>query len=122
MTVVINGVPENWELIWTFSFDSSQVSFPRIFSPVLIGSPILAVAAKVTQPYWNKQAIGYVNQHIDTGLIGKGLARVTRNRLIFSDELSVVIFPVKSQYQLSFDLFFKVASLGEMLVYEYIGV
>jgi hypothetical protein len=122
MTTIINGVPENWELILSFSFDSSQAPLSRVFSPVLIENPILAVAAKVTQPYWSKQAIGYANQHIDTGLVGKGLARVTKNRLIFSDELCVVIFPVKSQYQLSFDLFLKVASPGELLVYEYIGL
>ncbi|MEZ2241746.1 hypothetical protein [Microcoleus sp.] len=119
---IINGVAENWELIWSLSFDSSQSALPRVFSPTLIEKPVLAIAAKVTQPYWNRQTIGFVNQHIDTGLIGKGLARVTKNRLIFSDELCVVIFPIASQYQLSFDLFLKVASPGELLVYEYIGV
>jgi hypothetical protein len=121
MTIVINGVAENWELIWSLSFDSSQSPLNRVFSPTLIESPILAIAAKAAQSYWDKQAIGYINQHIDTGLVGKGIARVTKNRLIFSDELCLVTFPIRSNYQLSFDLFLKVASRGELLVYEYIG-
>jgi hypothetical protein len=121
MAVIIGGLPENWELIWELAFDSSQIPLNRVFSPTIIENPILAIAAKVTQPYWNKQAIGYVNQHINTGLIGKGLARVTKNRLVFSDELCIVIFPFKANYQLSFDLFLKVASAGELLVYEHKG-
>lgn len=119
---VIDGKPDNWELIWSLSFDSSQSPLNRIFSPTVIESPILAIAAKVVQPYWDKQAIGFVNQHIDTGLVGKGLARVTKNRLVFSGELCVVAFPFKANYQLSFDLFLKVASAGELLVYEYRGM
>ncbi|XZN93234.1 MAG: hypothetical protein ACM65M_10595 [Microcoleus sp.] len=121
MTVAIGGLPENWELVWSLSFDSSQNPLNRVFSPTIIENPILAIAAKVTQSYWDKQAIGYVNQHINTGLIGQGLARVTKNRLVFSDELCVVVFPFKANYQLSFDLFLKVASAGELLAYEYKG-
>lgn len=122
MTIaIINGSPENWELVWAFSFDSSLAILPRVFSPVLISSPVLAIAASAVKPYWDKQAIGYVNQHIDTGLIGKGLARTSKNKVIFSGELCLATFPVKCDYLLSFDLFLKVSSPGELLVYEYTG-
>lgn len=120
--ITIEPVAENWELVWQTSFDSTNSQLPRLFSPTIFRSPVIAVAAKVDAIYWNKSAIGYCNQHIESGLIGQGLARVTKNRLIFSDELCVITFPIKSQYQLSFDLFLKVASSGELIAYEYTGI
>jgi len=88
----------------------------------LIESPILAIAVQIVNPYWNNTAIGYCNQPIESVLIGKGLARVSKNRLIFSGELCIATFPINCPEQLSFDLFLKVASAGELLADEYTGV
>lgn len=112
----------NWELVWQQTFDAINTTLPRLFSPTVLTSPVVAIACNISNFYWDKQAVGWINQHINTGLVGMGAARVTKNRLIFSRELTLIDFPFKADYQISFDLFTKVASSGELRVWEYTGV
>lgn len=118
----ITAIAENWEPIWQATLDASSGNLGRQFSPVIIQSPIVLVQCSTSVDYWKKQSIGYVNQQIETGLIGGGLARVNAKRLLVCDELSLIQFPFTVDYRLSIDLFAKVAASFALTVYEYTGV
>jgi hypothetical protein len=117
----IISLANNWGLVWTESFNATTTPLQRLFSPTILSNPVIALYVHVDNSYFDGQAIGWCNQHIDIGLIGKGSARVTRNTVIFSNELCVTNFPFQCDYRLSFDLFTRVASAGSLLVYEYKG-
>lgn len=118
---IIVSQSSNWGLIWSESFTASTTPLQRLFSPTVLASPVVAIYVHIDNTYFDGKAVGWCNQHIDTGLIGKGSARVTKNTLIFSRELCVTNFPFQCDYQLSFDLFTRVVSTGSLLVYEYTG-
>jgi hypothetical protein len=117
-----NTALENWVIAWQVVLDSTSVNpLPRQYSPTILTSPIIAVGATAVAQYWQNQAIGYVNQEIEIGLIGLGFARSTAKRTIFSDELTIVNFPFNVNYRLSVDLFKTLATSVTFSVYEYTG-
>lgn len=112
----------DWDIIWQVTLDSTSVNpLPRQYSPVILTSPLIAVGVSTANQYWQNQAIGYVNQEIEIGLIGLGFARSTARRTIFSNELTIINFPFNVNYRLSVDLFKSVATLVTLSIYEYIG-
>jgi len=117
-----NTALENWVIAWQVVLDSTSVNpLPRQYSPTILTSPIIAVGATAVAQYWQNQAIGYVNQEIEIGLIGLGFARSTAKRTIFSNELTIVNFPFNVNYRLSVDLFKTLATSVTLSVYEYTG-
>jgi hypothetical protein len=112
--------PDNWGIIWQQVFDASNVSVDRIFSPTQTDSPLIAVAVAINNTYWKKQAIGYFNHHIDSGLIGFNKA-IAKRRTLYESELYLIPLDIVGNSTFSFDLFLKVAASGEIVVYEYIG-
>ena len=117
-----NTALENWVIAWQVVLDSTSVNpLPRQYSPTILTSPIIAVGATAVAQYWQNQAIGYVNQEIEIGLIGLGFARSTAKRTIFSNELTIVNFPFNVDYRLSVDLFKTLATSVTFSVYEYTG-
>jgi len=117
-----NTASENWVIAWQVVLDSTSVNpLPRQYSPTILTSPIIAVGATAVAQYWQNQAIGYVNQEIEIGLIGLGFARSTAKRTIFSNELTIVNFPFNVNYRLSVDLFKTLATSVTLSVYEYTG-
>ncbi|MCC3445652.1 MULTISPECIES: hypothetical protein [unclassified Microcoleus] len=121
--VKISAVAENWNIVWQTNLDATgTIPYPRVFSPTILSSPIVAISVSATADYWKNQAIGYVNQQIESGLLGNGLARVNSKRIIISGELSIIHFPFTVDYRLSIDLFSKVATTVAISVYEYTGI
>jgi len=117
-----NTALENWVIAWQVVLDSTSVNpLPRQYSPTILTSPIIAVGATAVAQYWQNQAIGYVNQEIEIGLIGLNFARSTAKRTIFSNELTIVNFPFNVDYRLSVDLFKTLATSVTFSVYEYTG-
>lgn len=122
MTKII-AVAKNWNIVWQSSLNATAIiPYPREFSPTILSSPIIAVACSTSSNYWNNQALGYANQHIESGLIGMGLARSNAKRIIIADEISIIEFPFEVDYRLSIDLFKSVATIVTISVYEYIRV
>lgn len=112
--------PDNWSIIWQQNFDASNTPVDRIFSPTQSDSPLIAVTVAINNIYWKKQAVGYFNHHIDSGLIGFGKA-IAKKRTLYEGELHLVPLDIVSSSTFSFDLFLKVAASGEVVVYEYTG-
>jgi len=121
--IKFNTALENWTIAWQAVLDSTTANpLPRQYSPTILTSPIIAVGATANVEYWQNQAIGYVNQEIEIGLIGLGFARSTAKRTIFSNELTIINFPFNVDYRLSVDLFRSLATSVTLSVYEYTGV
>ena len=112
--------PNNWGIIWQQVFDASNTPIDRIFSPTQSSSPLIAVAVAINNTYWRKQAVGYFNHHIDSGLIGFNKA-VAKKRTIYESELCLILLDIVGNSTFSFDLFLKIAASGEIIVYEYTG-
>ena len=112
--------PDNWGIIWQQVFDASNTPIDRIFSPTQSNSPLIAVAVAISNAYWNKQAVGYFNHHINSGLIGFNKA-IAKRRTVYESELYLIPLDIIGNSTFSFDLFLKVAAVGEIVVYEYIG-
>jgi hypothetical protein len=112
--------PDNWGIVWQQFFDASNASVDRLFSPTQTDSSLIAVAVVINNTYWKKQAIGYFNHHVDSGLIGFDKA-IAKRRTLYESELYLVPLDIVSNSTFSFDLFLKVAASGEIIVYEYTG-
>lgn len=120
--IKFNTAVENWNIAWQASLDSTSVNpLPRQYSPTILTSPIIAISVSATTEFWQNQAVGYVNQEIEIGLIGLGFARSTARRTIFSNELTIINFPFDVNYRLSVDLFKNFAAIVMLSVYEYTG-
>lgn len=118
----ISAIAENWDIVWQTTLDATgQAPYSRVISPTLLNSPIVAISVTAMADYWKNQAIGYANQQIESGLLGSGLARVNSKRVLVSDELSIIVFPLEVDYRLSIDLFSRVATTIALSVYEYTG-
>lgn len=118
----IVAVAENWSIVWQKTLDATTTeAYPREFLPVILTSPIVAISCITMSAYWKNQAVGYINQHINSGLIGAGLARSNAKRILIADELSIMEFPFNVNYQVSIDLFTRVASTLSISVFEYTG-
>lgn len=112
--------PDSWGVIWQQSINATNAPIDRIFSPTQTDSSLIAVAAAIDEPYWNKQAIGYFNQHLDSGLVGFSKA-IAKRRTLYEGEMYLIPLDIVGSSTFSFDLFLKVAAAGEIIVYEYIG-
>ena len=112
--------PDNWGIIWQQAFDANNASVDRIFSPTQSDSPLIAAAVAINNTYWKKQAIGYFNHHVDSGLIGFNKA-IAKRRTVYESELYLIPLDIVGSSTFSFDLFLKVAASGEIVVYEYTG-
>jgi len=110
----------NWGIIWQQVFDASNISVDRIFSPTQSDSPLIAVTVVINNTYWKKQAIGYFNHHVDSGLTGFDKAIVKR-RTLYENESYLIPLNIVGNSIFSFELFLKVAASGEIIVYEYTG-
>ena len=120
--IKFNTAVENWTIVWQATLDSTSTNpLPRQYSPTILTSPIIAVGASAATQYWQNQAIGYINQEIEIGLIGLGFARSTAKRTIFSNELTIINFPFDVNYRLSVDLFKNLATSVTLSVHEYTG-
>lgn len=116
----LNLSPNNWGIIWEQAFNANNAPIDRIFSTTQSDSPVIAVAVAINNNYWKKQAIGYFNHHIDSGLIGFNLA-IAKRRTLYEGELCLIMLDIVGNSIFSFDLFLKVADSGEIIVYEYTG-
>lgn len=119
---MINFQPsaENWGIIWQYSFNASISPIDRVFSETLSNSPLIAVALSIANQFWNKRAVAYFNQHVETGLVGSGSA-LAKRKTIYEGELLLFPLEIIGNSRFSFDLFLKVAATGELIVYEYTG-
>ncbi|MEG4572645.1 hypothetical protein QUA56_08065 [Microcoleus sp. N3A4] len=109
-------------MAWQTVLDAAGTQpLPRQYSPTIFTSPVIAVGAAAAAPYWQNQAIGYVNQEIETELIGLGFARSSGKKVVFSNELTIINFPFDANYRLSVDLFARLATTVTLSIYEYTG-
>ena len=122
MVTRIVATAENWTPVWLTTLEANNGAYPRNYSPVVIQSPVILIQCSTTTDFWKNQAIGYVNQQVETGLLGGGLARANAKRVLICDELSLIQFPFAVDYRISIDLFAKVAANFALTVYEYTGV
>ncbi len=122
--IKINASADAWSLAWQLPIIQSADAFPRQVSSLLFQSPILLVKLELLGGFHSQRLAGYLNQRIDTGLIGAGIygARAGRSKQIFVDELQIVLFEIESDYTLTFDLLTYIASDGNLTVWEYTGI
>ncbi len=124
MTVTINAIADNWSTVWQLQIVQSNAIFPRQYCPILIEFSIVMLKLELPDGFHNKRLGGYLNQHIDTGLIGAGSngARVGAGKKVFVNELQIVLFELKSNSVISFDMLARISSNGILTVFEYTGL
>jgi hypothetical protein len=123
MSVTINATANNWSTVWQLSIIQSNSAFLRQYCPILIESPIVMLKLELPDGFHNGRLGGYLNQHIDTGLIGAGTngARVGAGKKVFVNELQIILFELKSNSVISFDMLARISSNGILTVFEYTG-
>jgi hypothetical protein len=123
MITIAASNPDNWVLSWQLPIPVSVEPLPRQYCPTSLGSPVVKGQLNLVGGFHSGKLGGYLNQHIETGLIGSsaGGARVGGGKKIFVDQLQIILFEVRGDYQLSFDLLTRIASPGSLSIFEYIG-
>jgi len=123
MSILISSDPNNWAQTWFTLVDSRVSPQPRLSSPIIMTSPIIAVSLTLPSGFHSGRACGYLIQQIRTGLIvgGSPDAR-TETKTLFEGQLSLFNFEFGGDYSLIFDLFLRVADVGSLSVWEYTGM
>ncbi|MCC3532568.1 MAG: hypothetical protein JGK21_31350 [Microcoleus sp. PH2017_22_RUC_O_B] len=123
MTIAINAAADNWQTVWQLSIVQQTTLYPRQYCPVLIQSSIIMLKLELLGGFFTGRLGGYLNQHIDTGIIGSGVtgARVGSGKKVFVDELQIILFEIEGDSVISFDMLARIASNGVLTVFEYTG-
>ena len=122
MTILLSSSPNNWTQTWFTTIDSRIIPQPRLSSPIIMTSPIIAAMLTISSGFHSNRPCGYLIQQIRTGLMIGGIPDArTETKTLFEGQLSLFSFDFAGEYSLVFDLFLRVADVGSLSVWEYTG-